>query len=198
MSRVREPLPCTLVIFGATGDLASRKLLPAIYNLAWEGLLHPDTSVVGFARRDWGDEGFRRDMREGVEEHSRRKPVDEAVWSQLAAIWATCAGSSRTRRPGRARGGAARDRPGRDHPGCHLFYLSTPPSTYHTIVENLGKAGLVRDPEAEGRSRIVVEKPFGRDLDTARELNRHLRRSSTRARSSASTTTWARRRSRTY
>ncbi len=175
MSRVREPIPCTLVIFGATGDLASRKLMPAIYNLAWEGLLHPDTSVVGFARRDWSDDHFRRVMREGVEAHSRRKPVDEAVWSQLCDDMSYVRGEFQDEAAYRALGErlAEIDR-GRNHPGCHLFYLSTPPSAYETIVENLGKANLVRDPEAEGSSRIIVEKPFGRDLATARALNRHM------------------------
>jgi glucose-6-phosphate 1-dehydrogenase len=80
---IRDAGPCTVVIFGASGDLTRRKLLPALYNLAWEGLLHPDTSIVGMARRDWSDAEFRSRMREGVEEYSRRSPVDEEIWGQL-------------------------------------------------------------------------------------------------------------------
>ena len=169
---MREPIPCTVVMFGATGDLTARKLMPAVYNLAWEGLLHPDTSIVGFARRDWGDSGFRERMRTAVDEHSRRD-LDEAVWSQLCDDMSYVRGSFDDLEAYRRLGEKLEeiDR-ARSHPGCHLFYLAAPPSAYATIIENLGRAGLVRDPEADGWTRIIVEKPFGRDLDSARALNR--------------------------
>jgi len=172
MESQREPVPCTLVILGATGDLAHRKLFPALYNLAYEGLLHPDSRVVGFSRRDWDAEGFGKEMRSAVDEHSRRSPVEPEVWDQLTRDLAYIAGTfdddaawNRLKEVLRSIDET------RDHPGCHLFYLATPPSTYHTIVSGLGKAGLVRAPSETGDSRIVVEKPFGRDLETARELN---------------------------
>ncbi len=168
----RETIPCTMVIFGATGDLTARKLVPAIYNLSWEGLLHPDTSIVGFARRDWDDGRFRSLMREAVEEHSRRKPVDDEVWSQLCDDMVFVRGEFQEESAYRDLAVTLEgiDR-ARNHPGCHLFYLATPPSAYPEIVRNLGRAGLVRGVDDPGWTRIVVEKPFGRDLDTARELN---------------------------
>ena len=84
MATVGEGGPCTFVIFGATGDLTRRKLFPALYNLARDGLLHPDTSVIGFARREWDTSRFREEMRAGVEAYSRSLPVDEETWNALA------------------------------------------------------------------------------------------------------------------
>jgi glucose-6-phosphate 1-dehydrogenase len=170
-----ETPPCTVVILGATGDLTHRKLLPALYNLACDGLLHPDTSVVGFARRGWNDDEFRKRMREAVEEHSRRTPVRDDIWKQFCGDMTYVSGSfddaDAFRRLGEV---LARIDDARSHPGCHLFYLATPPSAYETIVANLGDAGLARDAGAPGASRIIVEKPFGRDLETATKLNREL------------------------
>ncbi len=172
MESQREPVPCTLVMFGATGDLTHRKLLPAIYNLAWEGLLHPDTSVVGVARRDWTDEKFHTEMREGVDRFSRRRPVDNAVWTQLCGDLSYVCGEFQDEATYRKLGERLRAIDAeRGHPGVHLFYLATPPSAYPTIIQNLGRAGLVRAPGQAGASRIVVEKPFGRDLASARALN---------------------------
>ncbi|HUB05954.1 MAG TPA: hypothetical protein VMB50_03090, partial [Myxococcales bacterium] len=81
----REPEPCTLVIFGASGDLAHRKLIPALYNLAVSRLLPPGMSIVGFAVTELTEEAFRKSMHEGVSQFSRRKPVDEAVWQDFAS-----------------------------------------------------------------------------------------------------------------
>jgi glucose-6-phosphate 1-dehydrogenase len=171
----RGTLPTTLVIFGASGDLTQRKLVPAIYNLAVDGLLHPETSVIGVARKDWNDDSFRAHLRKAVEEHSRRQPVDEEVWTQLAGDLCYVAGefgdtathrnlAEELQRLDAARGG----------PTAHIFYLAAPPSTYEMIARGLGEAGLAGGAEGKAPVRIVVEKPFGRDLPSAEALNRAL------------------------
>ncbi len=170
---IREAGPCTVVIFGASGDLTRRKLLPALYNLAWEGLLHPDTTIVGMARRDWSDEEFRSRMREGAEEHSRRSPVDEEIWEQLCGDMSYVQGTFEEGDAYRRIGDVLRNiDERRKTPGCHLFYLATPPSAYETIVNELGSAGLVQSPGAAAASRVIVEKPFGHDRKSAAALNR--------------------------
>ena len=174
-SRYQMPGPCTMVIFGASGDLTRRKLLPAIYALTHEGLLGDRFAVIGFARREMSDEAFREEMRRAVEKFSR-VPVKPEVWSGLAP------------RIHYARGdfgdgaayqhlAAACAEADRHHgtEGNRLFYLATPPAAYATIVRELGQAGLVTPSwDGAGWSRIIVEKPFGRDLATAQALNRDI------------------------
>jgi glucose-6-phosphate 1-dehydrogenase len=161
-----------MVIFGATGDLTSRKLVPALYNLALDGALPRGFAVVGFARRPWDDAKFREICLEGIDAHSRRKPADPDAWAtfgeglffESAPFEEGAVDAALTRRLEaieRERG-AGRNR---------VFYLATPPSAYATIIRNLGEAGLVHTPSASDFSRIIIEKPFGRDLDTARALN---------------------------
>jgi glucose-6-phosphate 1-dehydrogenase len=165
----RIPDPCLFVIFGATGDLAHRKILPAIYNLRRAGLLPPETTVLGVSRRPYTDEAYATEMREAVSRYSRN-PVEEALWDDFAASLHYQQGDfadreSYTRLADRVEqiDSAA---------GCRgnvLFYLATPPSAYPDIIANMGATGLHRRPGAW--SRIVVEKPFGHDLESARELN---------------------------
>jgi glucose-6-phosphate 1-dehydrogenase len=168
----RTPEPCTMVIFGATGDLTSRKLLPALYNLALDRTLPTAFSVLGFARRSWSDETFRQTGLDAVKEHSRRRPVDPAVWDDfaeglafLSAPFEDAAGYHALRERlediEKSRG-AGRNR---------IFYLATPPGAYATIIRNLGEAGLVYGAGGDPFSRIIIEKPFGTDLETARALN---------------------------
>ncbi len=156
-----------MVIFGATGDLTQRKLVPAIYNLAHEGMLPTGFAVVGFARRPKQVEEFRTELRAGVEKFSRFNPINPAVWETLAqgifyhqANFNDDAGYASLKellaKLDRDRGTA----------GNRLFYLATAPTDFEAIIAHLGAHGLVNE-----RSRIVVEKPFGRDLPTARELN---------------------------
>ncbi len=167
----RVPDPCTIVIFGATGDLTSRKILPAVYNLRRAGLLPPETSVVGFARRPLTDEQFRASMREAVEAYSRVS-VEDALWDDFAAGIFYQPGQFSDRQ-------AFRDLTtrleqidaARGTGGNRLIYLATPPSSYTEIVDNLGRVGLNREGRREGWSRIVVEKPFGHDVDSAGKLN---------------------------
>ncbi len=171
----RAPEPCALVIFGASGDLTRRMLLPALYNLALDRRLPPRFVVLGFARTEWSDEEFRAQALRAVSEHSRR-PVDAAVWESFAG--------SLFYQPGEYGGEesyrqmvsrlATLERERRTG-GNHLFYLAVPPSAVPAIVEQLGACGLVgRHDEGTGWSRAVVEKPFGRDLESARALNQQI------------------------
>lgn len=170
----RTPEPCIVVIFGASGDLTSRKLVPALYNLARERRLPGGFSVVGFARREWDDSTFRQVLLEAVNANSRAGPVEEALWASFAegifyhrASFDDPAGYARL-----AERLAAIDA-ARDTGGNRVFYLATPPEAYAEIVAQLGAHGLNRSP-GSGWTRIIIEKPFGRDLESARDLNRRV------------------------
>jgi len=164
-----SPDPCVLVIFGATGDLTRRKLVPALYNLAHEGQLPTGFAVVGFARRPRTDEEFRAEMRAAVERFSRFHPINAAVWENFArglfyqqadftAPDGYAALRARLEQLDRERGTAGR----------RLFYLACAPSEFGLVIERLGAAGLV---QRHGPQRIIVEKPFGSNLSSARHLN---------------------------
>lgn len=164
----RIPDPCQVVIFGATGDLAHRKILPALYNLRRAGLLPAESGIVGFARRPYTDAEYAREMRASVEQHSRN-PVEPALWEDFAAGIHYQQGdfsdvasyrllAERLEQVDAAAGTRSNT----------LYYLATPPSAYPAIIANLGAAGL---HQREGWTRIVIEKPFGHDLASARELN---------------------------
>lgn len=167
--RIRPaPQPCALVIFGATGDLTRRKLVPALCNLAHEGQLPANFAVIGFARRPKTDAEFRAELREGARQFSRFQPLNPAVWETFAgAIQYHQADfndpdgyrrlTERLARVDRERGTAAR----------RLFYLATAPSDFPVIIEQLGAHGLGRGAP----TRLIVEKPFGSSLATARQLN---------------------------
>ena len=164
----RIPEPCQIVIFGATGDLAHRKILPALYNLRRAGLLPPETGVIAYARRPYTDTAFRDEMRAAVEKHSRN-PVEPGLWDDFAASIHYQQGDFSD--PAAYRALAERIEQVDATAGTRgniLFYLATQPSAYPEIVANLGAAGLAR--RATGWSRIVVEKPFGHDLASARAL----------------------------
>jgi glucose-6-phosphate 1-dehydrogenase len=165
----RIPDPCQVVIFGATGDLSHRKILPALYNLRRAGLLPPESGVVAFARRPYSDADYRREMRASVEQHSRN-PLEPALWDDFAAGIHYQQGEFGDPASYRALAerleqvdAAAGTR------GNVLFYLATPPSAYPEIVAHLGAAHL--QSRETGWSRIVIEKPFGHDLASARALN---------------------------
>ena len=160
-----KPDPCVVVIFGASGDLTSRKLLPALHNLQAEGLTPKETSILGTARSTYGD--FSQEMRTAVEEYSRISPDDS--WAEFAAdihyvpgdvtedeLWEDLK-ASLDEIDGR-----------RGTKGNRLWYLATHPRFFEAIAEGLGKSGLLDSP---GWHRLVVEKPFGSDLRSAMELN---------------------------
>ena len=164
-----------LVIFGASGDLTARKLLPALYTLAAQDLLPRCFSVVGVARSELGQDGFRQRMRAAVESFSRLGPVREEVWERLARTIHYLSASVEDPQGARQ----LRDLLARVDRACgtegnRLFYLATPPAAYAGIVRALGAAGLASGGDGRGWARIIIEKPFGRDLVSARQLNRQV------------------------
>ena len=173
MPRAGAPDPCAVVLFGATGDLTARKLVPGLYNLAREGLLPAAFAVLGFARREKTDAQFRGEMLEAVNRHSRLKPVLPEVWRNFGgaigyhtAHFDDPAGyvslRARLEQLDRERGTR----------GDRLFYLATAPEYFPVILRHLGAAGLIADPDgARPWTRVVIEKPFGHDLASARALN---------------------------
>jgi glucose-6-phosphate 1-dehydrogenase len=162
--------PSVVVLFGVTGDLARKKLLPAIYDLANRGLLPPGFSLVGFARRDWDHRDFAAIAHDAIKAHART-PFREEVWQQL------CEGVRFV--PGEFSDDAAFERLAaevrdldveRGTGGNYAFYLSIPPKFFPQVVEQLQRSGLSKPHEGSWR-RVVIEKPFGHDLTSARELN---------------------------
>ncbi|WP_240123849.1 glucose-6-phosphate dehydrogenase [Streptomyces sp. MUM 136J] len=162
--------PSGLVVFGVTGDLSRKKLMPAVYDLANRGLLPPGFSLVGFARRDWEDQDFAQVVHDAVKEHART-PFREEVWQQLSEGMRFIPGDfdddtafaqlrDTVEDLDRARGTS----------GNYAFYLSVPPRFFPNVVQQLKKHGLADAPAGSWR-RAVIEKPFGRDLASARELN---------------------------
>src|SRR5436305_1618244 len=164
--------PTTLAIFGATGDLAKRKLLPAIYNLAHEGALPERFNLIGLSRGDIGDDGFREQARESIAQFSRREP-DERVLSSLVDRMRYVSASFDDPSGYDALGKSMDEFDEEAGIAFHrLFYLSTAPEFFPVIGEALGEHGLDERDDAE--VRIIVEKPFGTDLASAQELNRRL------------------------
>jgi glucose-6-phosphate 1-dehydrogenase len=163
--------PCAVVIFGVTGDLARKKVVPAIYDLANRGLLPPTFSLVGFGRRDWDDQAFADEVLQLVKDHSRT-PFRQVIWDRLAEGCrfvtgafddaAAFAGLAETLDKLDAERGTA---------GNHAFYLAIPPKSFPAVCEQLDQAGLAKPQDGSWR-RVVIEKPFGHDLDSARDLNK--------------------------
>ena len=178
---IEHPLPpCSLVIFGATGDLTHRKLIPALFSLETQGLLPAHMKIVGFARRDYSDHSFRDELQQSIQEFA------PDLWKEFQNLWDKFAKrvvfhrsdfdntqgftwlKERLDKFDQTEGTA----------GNRLFYLATPPSTYSTVVDQLGKVGLVKageEKDSEGFTRIIVEKPFGSDLASAKKLNQDLK-----------------------
>jgi glucose-6-phosphate 1-dehydrogenase len=172
----KVPDPCTVVIFGATGDLTHRRIMPALVNLRRAGLLPPQTAILATARRPYTDEAFRTEMAAAIADHSRL-PIEPALWTDFAAGLHYHQGEFHD--PDAYRALVHRlDQidAERGTRGNRLFYLATPPSAYATIVEHLGKVGLDKEQKGRGWARIVIEKPFGHDLASARALNRDVLR----------------------
>ena len=170
LSADRTPAPATVVIFGASGDLTKRKLVPALYNLMLERHLSR-IAIVGTSRSQLSDEAFRQRLEEGVDAHSRRRPIDRGLWESMARsvhYQPVDFGDPAMFRELKTRLEAIE----KEHnlPGNRLFYLSTPPSVFAPIIRNLGEAGLV-NPGEDPFARVVIEKPFGTDLASAQSLN---------------------------
>ena len=166
----RTAEPGIVVIFGASGDLTHRKLGPALYNLLLDRLLPGGGAMVGVARRELSDDAFRETLREGIQAHSRR-PLDPEMWSELAPRISYLSTRFEDADGYRRLAERLADLEGRLGIRGRLFYLATPPSEFPVIIERLGQAGLNRPASDGSWVRIVVEKPIGRDLDTARTLN---------------------------
>ena len=162
--------PCGMVMFGVTGDLARKKLMPAIYDLANRGLLPPGFSLVGFARRDWEDQDFGKVVHDSIKQYART-PFREEVWRQLAEGIRFVPGSfdDDAAFDLLAKTVAALDEE-RGTGGNHAFYLSIPPGSFSQVCRQLQRSGLATQ-HGDAWRRVVIEKPFGHDLASARELN---------------------------
>jgi glucose-6-phosphate 1-dehydrogenase len=165
--------PCAMVIFGGSGDLTKRKLVPALYNLAASDLLRQEFAVIAVARQDMTTDAFRQKIDADLREFATM-PIDEAIWDRLrSAIYYVLGdvGDAETykRLQTELVDVDARHSTG----GNHLFYLATAPEFFSGIVAELSRAGLLREEKGAWR-RVVIEKPFGRDLESARRLNHEL------------------------
>ncbi|HWH78700.1 MAG TPA: glucose-6-phosphate dehydrogenase, partial [Candidatus Binatus sp.] len=173
LTKGKRPHGCVLTIFGASGDLTKRKLIPALYNLALEQRLPERFAVVGYARSEMSDDAFRDKMRESVAEFSRTGLKDESVWQQFAKTlfyirggYEDSDGYQRLKDFVEAFDHGSRALPER------VFYLATPPDLYGKVIHQMAALGLTpKEPAGETRTRVVIEKPFGTDLRTAQELN---------------------------
>ena len=163
--------PCNIVFFGASGDLANRMLFPAMYNLRLEDILPTNFGIIGFSRTEETDDSFRENVKCSIDQNSRTGPAKDPLWSDFARHLSYVTGDF-------------------DDPNCYkklreqieendeklgtagnrLFYLSTPPPVFTKIVAGLDAGGLAPRDNAKGWTRIIVEKPFGTDLDSARAL----------------------------
>ncbi|GAA1363619.1 glucose-6-phosphate dehydrogenase [Arthrobacter rhombi] len=186
--------PSALVFFGVTGDLARKKLIPAVYDLANRGLLPPSFAVVGFGRREWSADEFVAQAREWVQANART-PFNETVWAQLSTGFRFVTGGFSDEDAYERLGKTLEELEGsRGTRGNHVFYLSIPPNSFEQVCEQLSRHGLaqpeqIRTHEDAGAQpgstpvhdgdtpdslpwrRVVIEKPFGHDLTSARELN---------------------------
>jgi glucose-6-phosphate 1-dehydrogenase len=171
--------PCAIVIFGASGDLAKRKLIPAIYEMAKERLLSDSSYVVGYSRSEMSDEQFRKVARESIEKYARSKPIDAALWKSLEPrFYYTKADYGSAEDQARCRSTLNRlDKRfgnGGEKGGNRLFYLATPPETFDDIITRLGEQELIHKGQNQDPAiwhRVIIEKPFGRDLKSAQALN---------------------------
>ena len=164
-------LPSAIVIFGASGDLTQRKLIPALYTLLCEGLLSPGVRVVGVARSEMDDDQFRAHLRDGMAQFAPHKNLDLSdQWQKFADHFSYVQGGYDDADTYRRLGKHLEEIDANTYTeGNRLYYLSTPPSLYPVIIQQLGEAGLQR--LGRGEQRVVIEKPFGRDLASSHKLN---------------------------
>ncbi len=172
----RSVEPCTIVIFGASGDLTSRKLVPALYHLHQEGLLPTDYRIIGFARSEKSDESWRAELFQALGRVARSRRLDAEAWAAFSAKVHYCRGDiddAQSFQKLKALVSGSGPGPLSRH---LLFYLAISPSHFGQAVAQLCQAGLLCRDDSQGWQRVVVEKPFGHDLRSARELNRELTR----------------------
>ncbi len=172
----RTAEPCAVIIFGASGDLAKRKLIPALYRLVQERLLPAEFAIVGLSRTEMTEDEFRARMKSAVEEFSETKEIDEEVWDSFArGLFYMAAEIGDAGSYGKLSEMLDRIDQERGTQGNRLFYLSIAPGLYAEAVQQLGTAGLTK-PKDNAWVRAIIEKPFGTDLHTAHELNQHILR----------------------
>jgi len=165
--------PCVMVIFGASGDLTKRKLIPALYNLAKENLLSKEFALVGFARTEQSSEQFRDQIGKEISEFATTK-VDPDLWHWFSRrIYYVSGDFDNPQGYQKLRDVLAQLDKEHGTRGNYFYYLATAPSYFATIVKQLGAAGLVT--EEQGWRRVIIEKPFGHDYDSARNLNKEIR-----------------------
>jgi glucose-6-phosphate 1-dehydrogenase len=165
----RRVPPCAIVIFGANGDLTKRKLLPALYRLAYERRIPQNFAVIGNSRTPMSDEDFRQKMKESVQKFIENSPFDESVWESFEQTLYYVAGDLKDTKCYQAIQKKLAEAERQNQTGDNvLYYLSTQPSYYEIVIEQLGKHGMNR---GKGWRRIVIEKPFGHDLASAHKLN---------------------------
>jgi glucose-6-phosphate 1-dehydrogenase len=174
----QTPDSCALVLFGATGDLTRRKLMPALYSLATQNLLPKNFAIVAYARRDKDDVAFRTDIQEAIREFAPNLPSEGQVWEAFSQRLYYFRGNLDDIEGFRGLSTRLDELDAElDLGGNRLFYLATPPESFTPIILNLGESGLGGNDAAEGSwTRIVVEKPFGTDLASAQALNADLRK----------------------
>jgi glucose-6-phosphate 1-dehydrogenase len=164
--------PCAVILFGASGDLAKRKVIPAMFDLAVHDSLGSRYVIVGFARTGMSDEAFRTTTGEAARTMSELGPIDPKEWADFAScLYYNSGDYSDPQAYAQLAKRLAELEAGKKLGGNRLFYLSTPPEVYPHIVEQLGRAGLAKPSSPNSWVRIIIEKPFGRDLATAKELN---------------------------
>ncbi|HAV11964.1 MAG TPA: glucose-6-phosphate dehydrogenase, partial [Opitutae bacterium] len=172
LSKHRGAPPTVMVIFGASGDLTARKLVPAIFNLGVDNLLPGEFHLIGYGRKPIEDDSFREIMDEAIDEHSRR-PLNKDIWERVRQNMVYHDGGyddldafkSLAERINKIESDLGRD-------VQRLFYISTPPGVFQPIIKNLGRSGMAKaHVHTKIASKVIIEKPFGRDLESARELN---------------------------
>ena len=167
----RTPVPATIVIFGASGDLTARKLIPSLYDLAYERMLPAGFSIVGFAHHDYDDESFRDHAREGVEKFAR-SPLDDEIWTSFCSGIRYVRGDFTVEEDYRKLAETLDEvDEERGTMGNRLYYLATPPRFYEAIICSLATFELNHAPDGPAWRRIIIEKPFGHDYESARKLN---------------------------
>jgi glucose-6-phosphate 1-dehydrogenase len=176
LSKHRGAPPTVVVIFGASGDLTARKLIPAIYNLSVDNLLPADFHLIGYGRKEMSDDEFRKIAAKAVKDFSRRE-MDDKVWDKVAANTTYVAGEYDKKDDfDKLAKHIADIEKGVGSEVQSMFYISTPPSVFFPIIENLGASGLGgRYLGKPHHSKVIIEKPFGKDLDSAKALNAELR-----------------------
>ncbi len=177
ISETHPAPPCSIVILGASGDLARRKLLPALYNLerCGQGMLPKEFSITGFARTQMSTEEFRNSARDAINKYSRLK-IEQSCWRDFEDKLHYLGGLDQPDAFKRLRRHLEEIEKARGIPPNRVFYFSIPPGAFGDSIERLHEAGLIRDPHDRYFSRVVVEKPIGHDLASALEIGETLRR----------------------